>query len=353
ALCGIVRQRPRFVAYLIKRGHTTFWHMRYRDLDTGVWREKSTGLRIADPVETRKAQRAADQASIEEHRVGAPGTSHAFLAWVPIYLNRRCGRRYHSAWYAIKTFLAQRNIVYPRQVRYAHADDYMVWRKRNRVFGHSVGHNAALLELKFLSQLMSEAVRRELVDSNPLLKLGIEREPAREKPELTDEHIAKLRAAYKRQPSWMGIAAEISLYTGCRFSECEIPTSSIDLQSKTLRIRDAKRKETDSKKYFTVPIHPKLLQLLTNLKRRNVDGVTCSVSGDKNGRINKVIKKTLNDTFSFHCYRVTFVTRCHRGGLTESEAMRLVNHSSSLVHRIYSRLNVDDVRKAQKKVPLP
>jgi hypothetical protein len=50
---------------------------------------------------------------------------------------------------------------------------------------------------------------------------------------------------------------------------------------------------------------------------------------------------------------VSFISRCHRAGLTEQQAMRLVNHSSRLVHRIYSRLNVEDARLAMQKVPLP
>jgi integrase len=128
----------------------------------------------------------------------------------------------------------------------------------------------------------------------------------------------------------------------------------INLAKRTIRMEDSKRDENDPRKYFTIPIHP---ELLPTLKRMVADAkaekrpTIVSLSADKNGRINKVLKKAVGSTF--HSLRVTFITRCHRGGLTESEAMRLVNHSSQIVHRIYSRLDVEDARAAQTKIPLP
>ena len=80
--------------------------------------------------------------------------------------------------------------------------------------------------------------------------------------------------------------------------------------------------------------------------------VTCLLTEDKNGRINAAFRAA-GINASFHSLRVTFVTRCHRSGLTAIEAMRLVNHSSQLIHKVYSRLNVDDVRVAQSKLQLP
>jgi hypothetical protein len=55
----------------------------------------------------------------------------------------------------------------------------------------------------------------------------------------------------------------------------------------------------------------------------------------------------------YHCTRVTFVTRHARAGTPLAVAMRLVNHSSTLVHRIYQRLGVDDVRQWQNQLAIP
>ena len=149
-----------------------------------------------DPSETRKRQRLAEKASADEQRVKGPGSSAAFLAWVPGYLDiGRMGQvgvlrmRYRTAWQAIRQFLAEQNIIYPRQVRYEHGTTYIDWRQRTPVHGYSVGRNTALLEMKFLSQLVSEAVRRDHSESNPLRELRVKRAAVRQKREFRSWHI--------------------------------------------------------------------------------------------------------------------------------------------------------------------
>src|SRR5947207_1150545 len=48
-------------------------------------------------------------------------------------------------------------------------------------------HNTALFEVKALSTIMREAVARELAPANPCLQLGMKRERAKIKPEITAE----------------------------------------------------------------------------------------------------------------------------------------------------------------------
>lgn len=259
--------------------------------------------------------------------------------------------RYTVAWQAIKSFLAHSDIMYPRQVKYSHGAAYVDWRLHTVVHNKYVGHNTALLELKFLSQLMGEAVRREFAERNPLIGLNIARHPPKVKPELSDNEIKKIWKAMKSQPEWMKTAFQISLHTGCRFSECSVPIENIDFKKWTIKFRDAKRKESDPRKYFTVPVEPPLRPVLQRLKWSG-EKVTCTLSQDKNGRVNKVFKKAGVDA-SFHSLRVTFVTRHHREGVQMPEVMKLVNHAGQLVHLIYSRLNVDDLRAARSRVKLP
>ena len=345
------------MAYLRKLNRSPFWQLRKRDLDTGKWVEHSTGLRHDNPSDTRKAQRAAEKATAAERQLGTTANNPAFNAWVPGYIathwqRPESKRRYATAWQTVKRFLTEQSVTYPRQIRYAHGDAFLRWRLASPVHGRAVGHNTALLEIKFLSQLVNEAIRREFCESNPIARLGVARKAAKVKPELTDEQIKLLRSKLSSEPEWMRVAFEISLYTGCRFSECEIPMENVNLETGSIRIRDSKRGDTDPRKYFTVPLHPSLRPTLEKLVASGAD-VTCSLSRDKNGRINYFIREECKIAASFHSLRVTFITRCHRAGLSETDAMRLVNHSSQLVHRIYSRLNVDDVRAAQARIPLP
>jgi integrase len=339
------------VAYLRKQRRSPFWYLVRKDFDSGEWEGKTTGLRIDNESDTRQAHKLAEKATAEEQRLGTAKNSPAFVLWVPEFITVHSTRRYRSAWFALRLFLEQEGVTYPRQIRYEHGAAYIKWRLVNPVHGRAVQHNSALLEVKFLSQLMGEAIRREYCERNPLANLRIGKTPQKEKPELSDNEINILWQALQKQPEWMRIAFQIALYTGCRFSECAIPLSEIDFVNWTARIRDAKRSEHDIRKFFTVPIDPPLRPILLDLKKRGAT-VTCSLSEDKNGRINKVFRKAGVDA-SFHSLRVTFVTRLHRSGASMPEAMKLVNHSQMLIHRVYSRLTVEDVRKARARVRLP
>jgi hypothetical protein len=345
------------MASIRRHARSPYWYLRKREPDGGKWTEQTTGLRADDPADTRKAQRLADAASIKEK--ATRGTDNpAFVVWVPAFIaahgaRKAAGtaRRMVIVWQALRQFLASEGIIYPRQIRYAHGEKYIVWRKKTPLHGRAVGHNTALLEIKFLSQLLNEAVRREYVETNQLVHLGIARAPQKIKPELTDDQIRTLLERSRSEPKWLERCIWIATYTGCRFSECAIESSHVDIIHGTITLTDAKRQQTDPRKLFTVPLPIELLHIFAEM-HRNVETVTCRLSQDKNGRINYFFRQC-GVPASFHSLRVTFITRCHRGGLTESQAMALVNHSSSLVHRLYSRLGVEDKRAARSRVTLP
>jgi hypothetical protein len=81
------------------------------------------------------------------------------------------------------------------------------------------------------------------------------------------------------------------------------------------------------------------------------DRTSGRLTGDQNRVFNSILKAACGATS--HSLRVSFVTRCHRAGLSESQAMRLVNHSTRLVHAVYSKLNLSDARAAAALVPPP
>jgi integrase len=55
----------------------------------------------------------------------------------------------------------------------------------------------------------------------------------------------------------------------------------------------------------------------------------------------------------FHCLRVTYVNRLRRAGVPREAAMRLVNHSSELIHQVYQREKVEDVAQLRDAVQFP
>jgi integrase len=145
-------------------------------------------------------------------------------------------------------------------------------------------------------------------------------------------------------------AFEICAHTGCRFNESEFGPEDVDFDKKILWLTDSKRAETDSRKKFSVPLsEPLAAHLKEVFTKRN--RTTVKLVPDQNTRFNKVLKAACGATS--HSLRVSFITRCHRAGLSESMAMRLVNHSTRLVHAVYSKLNIEDAREAVARVPPP
>lgn len=336
------------MAYLRKVKGSPFWSLRYQDFETGRWREKSTKLRHQDPKETRKANRLCDEQSEREAKI-KPETDGEFVRWVPEYLRTHYNRsnslkRYEAAWQRISEWLKLRKIRHPRQIRYQHAADFMAWRKET-----GVAHNTARLELKFFSFVMTEAMRREFTESNPLSLAKVEISPSKEKPELTLGMLRAARAAFANRPKWMRTVFEICANIGCRFAEASIPMERVDLAKKIVFLTDSKRSENDPRRLHCVPINDQLAAYLATLSGQ--ERTTPPLTGDMNRLFNEAMKKATGTTS--HSLRVSFITRCHRSGLTESQVMQLVNHSSRLVHRVYTRLNVEDARNSMLRVIPP
>jgi hypothetical protein len=51
--------------------------------------------------------------------------------------------------------------------------------------------------------------------------------------------------------------------------------------------------------------------------------------------------------------RVTYVNRLRRASVPREAAMRLVNHSSELIHQIYQREKIEDVVQYRDAVVFP
>lgn len=205
------------MASLHRHPRTSFWILRLRDPATGLWKSKSLGLRHDDPEATRKAQRIVARAAQDEARMfgqrgtdrikdpqrkpgvknlGARRENPTFASWVPGYIathyrNEHSRKRYLTVWLNIQEFLSELRITGPAAVRYQHGRRYFEWRRGLRIHSrgeqYGAGHNTTLLEVKFFSFLMNEAVRREFIAANPLVRLGIGKEAQAEKRELSDE----------------------------------------------------------------------------------------------------------------------------------------------------------------------
>lgn len=264
-------------------------------------------------------------------------------------------------WSWLFAFLEERGIAGPRALDRTGAMDYIEWRmgqvKRS---GKKPGYNSALQELKMLGRVMREAIHRGLATSNPCERLGLEKEKAPEKPEMTDAEIAQIRSKLAGieghlplTERWMSVSFEIALHQGCREQETQIPIDRIDWAAGTIRFH-AKRAEV-----YTVPIHPGLRPLLEQLRGAGAR-TTCTLPPMASRHWTRFFKGRAERSepaflghLCFHCSRVTVVTRLARAGVPLQQAMAYVHHANELIHRVYQRLRPADVTGCHAALAFP
>ena len=117
-----------------------------------------------------------------------------------------------------------------------------------------------------MSQVVAEAIRRNLADRNPAKDHGFKKSKPKKKPEMTDEEIRKIWAALQDKNEWMRDSFLIALHTGCRLRETMIPMNCIDLAGETITFPAPKGGE---EKAFSIPM-PKALK--PTFERMKTDG---------------------------------------------------------------------------------
>jgi hypothetical protein len=224
---------------------------------------------------------------------------------------------------------------------------YLKWRQSlPRTSGGKAGRNQACQDLKILKWIHRQGRLLGKMDSVALLDYRIKRGPiGRVKPVFSDNDIKITRKALAVDgvPEWMRISFEISLATGCRLRETQIPLECVDLKNQILTFPHPKG---GAGKSFSIPIPAAIEPMLAKMKAEGRE-VTCIVPRT---RASLCWRRLLDicglKKHCFHSLRVTRVTRLRLAGCSQSVAMRLVNHSSTLVHELYQRHCVEDLRDA-------
>jgi integrase len=205
------------------------------------------------------------------------------------------------------------------------------------------------MELKLLGMIMGEAVRLGHADANPLVSLKVKRDKAAKKPELTDKEIGEIRKALKAEPEWMQTGFEISLHTGCRLRETRLPMNCLNFKENKITFPSPKGGE---ERAFSIPMPSALRPLLERIHKGRRK-FTLEFPFQPSRRWQQFFIKIKKPHLCFHCLRVTFVNRLRRAGVPREAAMRLVNHSSELIHQVYQREKVEDVAAWRDAVQFP
>lgn len=262
--------------------------------------------------------------------------------------NRKKTRiRMLTGWKQWREFLDDSGIRIPRVLTYEHVLAFVKWRSSQvkPSSGKVVSKNTALCDVRIMAVVMREACRRGHADGNPCDRLGITKDPAKEKPEMTDAEIDKIRAALKSRPEWMQVGFEIAIHQGCRLTETAVPWNRIDFANDSITFvakgRNGKPHE------FTTKIHPGLKPQLLTLKNKYPESkATCSMPSMAAKEWHFFFQEIGLPHLCFHCTRVTVVTRMARAGIPIQQAMAYVGHASEIIHKVYQRLKAADTGNA-------
>ena len=334
-------------SYYTRRDSPFYW-LKTRDASGNIV-ATSSGVRVDSPGSIRKVQMRVAKLREKEARIEQDGRGSALASWVPPwieahYVNEGTKARAYNAWAWLATFLALRKVSHPEEVSYLLCQDYMAWRT-DALGCHQEGRrlakwNTALVEIRYLGAIMQEALRRGLVAANPCARLGLGHRDTKEKSEITASDQATIEKALLKQPQWMRDSWLVGIKQGCRVSAVGVPMHLIDEAAGTIQFRQK------GGKFHTAPLHADLLPLVA---RRREEGAKTLVDMPPGApRQWWDFFRTLGMEYSFHCLRVSVITRLARANVSEAKAMQYIGHCNSLVHAIYRKLKAADVSELGK-----
>lgn len=349
------------MAFIYTRGDSPYWWIRFRD-SSGRTRQQSTGLRRDDPRQTRQARGLEATRTAEELAIPKPtNRADRWDAWCIDYLNTRFSSPEQSAskervlynWGTIRAFLSSRGIECPSALRREHLFEFLTWRTEARGSGlKPVSLTTALLDLKTLSILVGEAIRRGWATSNPCLRLGVRKPSPRQKPELSDADLTSIEEAIQTEPeprrTILYRTFRIARFQGCRLRETHLRMGEDVLLHPTgggvIFFR------TKGNRRHAAPIHPEIEPLLRSIAAAGESETFAMPKG--RSQLSVMWTRFLHrhrftqrlPGLCFHSLRVTVVTRLARSNVPESKAMAYVGHATTTVHRIYQRLKLDDLQ---------
>ena len=265
----------------------------------------------------------------------------------PTPARKKTHDRMVGGWNQWRQFLLDQHIAVPRALTYQSVLDFVAWRSSQikRSSGKKVSKNTALCDVRIMSVILREAMRREFSEGNPCDRIGITKDKAKEKCEISDAEIDKIREELKTRPLWMRVSFEIAIHQGCRLQETSVPWDRVDFGRNTIAFL-AKGRNGEPHE-FTTKLHPELKPILQELKARSSGGErTCILPVMAAKEWHFFFKEIGLPHLSFHCTRVTVITRMARAGVPIQQAMAFVGHASEAIHKIYQKLKPADTGNA-------
>lgn len=213
-------------------------------------------------------------------------------------------------------------------------------------------------DITTLRTIFNLAIRWKMIKENPAQFTKKIRVEQKEIHTFEPEDIQKLlKSMYEENYAHFANITLFGLYTGMRLNEIiNLQWKDVDLDKRTLIVRNKPNFKTKTGKIRLIPISDKLLEVIQKLipKVYNPDsllfGNTWAGVYTKTYISKKfkyfVRKAGIRDNLHFHCLRHTFITTILKNNVSIVKAQKLAGHSNIKTTLIYTHLNVEDLREA-------
>jgi integrase len=299
----------------------------------------------------RKVKAMTSEEGAKEAVLKGDGTTAFMSVWVPGWISYKAQtlsassrERYDYAWGHLSEFLSAKKIKHPAEVSYSICHEYVRWRTDRKSAAddnRKVGSwNSAVMEVRVLGAILQESLRRGWIIANPCARLGLKKQPAKEKNEVSREEESFVLSELKtRGHDWMHDAFLVAMRQGCRLAETEVPLSRIDETAMTITFW------VKGGKYHVAPLHKDVLPVLRAARSAGRQKLVefPHTPKDASSKFTRFFRRVGLRHICFHCTRVTVVTRLCRAGFSESQSMGYVGHASDVVHAIYRKLKPKDL----------
>ena len=302
-----------------------------------------------------------------ERAVASHGRETLLQAWVPEFIAAKypdratqarpdggTRRRFLTAWRTLRIWLDEMDITRASQITREQCRAYPAWRQQpdKRKGKYRAGRNTALMELKFLSMVLTEAMERKQIPANPALRLGLKPDPRRLRPEFSDEELKKIvrEIKHEHEPARTMLRNSflIARWHGVRLNETRVnPMTDVWAQEVGGRKRWMILFRQKGGREEPKILHPKLIPLFNKLRTAKATRTYADLPWGN--RWHKFLKRIgisiASPNACFHSLRITAASRLARANVAERKAMEYLTHASTTVHASYVRWQPKDMEE--------
>ena len=351
------------MASLVTHKDSPFWYVAHKDSSgkrkhtpTKFYHDKARWLKASKrggndlkfqnrwPEQRRKAKALCLKFAAAEAVTATDGNA-LWANWVPQFLKRRYHNeltlnKYSRLWVDMETVLGDLGYYTPDMIGPTEWDKLVdaILKEWNRWRRMSIQKGP----ISLMKVLLAEAFRLEYSSRNPSVGYtihGVEKFPKRMMNQFTDAELDAVWGELKERPPWMTVSFALGLYHGARISATKLAPWQVEENQIHFLEKGGVR--------HSVPVSPLAKPFLNEVR---VHGNALDISKNTMSPMFSRVFKKLGMSHVFHDTRVTCVTRMAMAGVPQQLAQAYVNHSSALIHRIYVRVNPDQLRSVHQNL---